>query len=313
MTIPKILIVGYGSQGKVWAKNLHDNGIDFHIGLRLNSANIQIAQENGHSIVLLEKSNSNISNFDTVIILSPDEGHQNILGTISSHLKTGTKIIYAHGYSVDKEKLNQKYPNFSHLLLAPKAIASELRILFLEKKPVPAAFSLEFSLSPIEDLKTVQFIAQNIGMTGKLIQSTFREETFCDLFSEQSLLCSTIPFLIKKSYDNLVSQGISKELAFLECCLESKYIINTLLKVGFKDFFHLISPNALIGAHKATQLLFNDEFIQQFNSLFSDIKNGDFYTEIEDSNLERIRKKMVSLYEEGDIDVTRKNLQEYLN
>lgn len=307
----KVLIIGFGSQAISWAKNLKDSATQVTIGLRDDSTSLTIAQKD-FEIIKLSTEINRLREFSTIILLTPDDSHQQILEQIHTHLQPSTRIIYAHGYSLDKEKLNETYPAFSHLLLAPKAIASEVRALYLARKPIPAAFSLEHSKNLSEDMTNIETLAKNLGMTGKLIQTTFSEETICDLYSEQSLLCSTLPYLIKLSFDNLVKKGISPELAFLECCLESKYILNTLLKVGFADFFDLISPNALIGAEKATNMLFTPEFEQKFADLLHTIQNQEFYKEIEDAETETIRKKMVSLYEEGVIEKTRVSLTEYL-
>ena len=127
-------------------------------------------------------------------------------------------------------------------MLAPKAIAAEVIQLYKQNRPIPAAFSLEYANNLTQDMLFIEQLAKCLGMSGKLVQTTFKEETHCDLFSEQSILCSILPRVIKISYDTLVKSGISKELAFLECCLESKYILNTLLKVGFPHFSTLLVP-----------------------------------------------------------------------
>ena len=307
----KVLIIGFGSQATSWAKNLNDSEVSVNIGLREDSPSLEIAQKD-FKIIRLSADKNRLKEFPTIILLTPDNSHGDILQQVHQHLRPGSRIIYAHGYSLHKEKLNETFPSFSHILLAPKAIASEVRALYLANKPVPAAFSLEYSNSLSEDMSNIETLAESLGMTGKLIQTTFKEETICDLYSEQSLLCSSLPYLIKLSFDNLVKKGISPELAFLECCLESKYILNTLLKVGFADFFNLISPNALIGAEKATKILFPPEFEEKFANLLHSIQNQEFYKEIECAETETIRKKMVSLYEEGVIENTRVSLTEYL-
>ena len=312
MSLLNLLIIGHGSQAKAWSKNLQISGVKVTIGLRSTSSTIQTVKNNGFDWIEIDRVREKLQ-FDAIILLTPDDSHEQILNLIANYLSEKSKIIYAHGFSVSKNKLNEKFPKFSHLLLAPKAIASEVIELFLEKKPIPAAFSLEFSLHPSQDLIFIEQLANSLGMTGKLVQTNFQEETFCDLFSEQSILCSVLPRVIKLSYDTLIKNGISNELAFLECCLEAKYILNTLIKIGFKDFFEIISPNALIGAEKATKLFFTHEFEHKFDQLFQEIQSGKFYEEIATTQIDTIRKKMVSLYNEGDIDSTRILLKEYLN
>jgi ketol-acid reductoisomerase len=311
MSLLNLLIIGHGSQAKAWGENLKLSGAEVTYALRESSNSFEAARENGQKVIVLKEIDKK-SCYDAILLLTPDHTHLPILIEISDQLAHASKIVYAHGFSIDKENIHQKFPHFSHLLLAPKAIASEVTKLYSQNKPVPAAFSLERSLSPAKDMQLIHDIAAQVGMNGTLVQTTFREETICDLFSEQSILCSTLPRIIKASYDTLVKNGVSQELAFLECCLESKYILNTLLEVGFSKFFEIISPNALVGAKKATERLFDDQFFHQFETLFKDIESGQFYQEIESSDIDTFRKKMVSLYSEGDIEKTRKSLKEYL-
>lgn len=312
MSLLNLLIIGHGSQAKAWSKNIKKSGAKVTIALRPGSKNISHAKAEGYSVIDIHKFESIDHNFDAAIILTPDHTHHLIVEEISKNITGHFRVIYAHGFSMEKEKLHQRFPSISHLLLAPKAIASEVTSLYQQSKPVPAAFSLEYSLDPVKDMEILHKIAKSVGMTGRLIQTTFKEETICDLFSEQSLLCSTIPLLIKKSYDSLVAAGISPELAFLECCLESKYILNTLMQVGFGRFFEIISPNALIGAHKANEKLFQGDFFSNLDDLLKDIIEERFYSEIDHANIDTLREKMVSLYTEGDLESTRKSLYEYL-
>jgi len=312
MSLLNLLIVGHGSQARAWSNNLQASGVEVAIGLRKESPSIEIVKKNGLKCLTIDDLKTEL-NYDGVIFLTPDDSHEKILCSLSKYLPQGARIVYAHGFSVVKDKLNEKYPQFSHLLLAPKAIASEVSDLYINKKPIPAGFSLEFSLNHSEDMAFMTSLAKLVGMTGRLIQTSFKEETNCDLFSEQSILCSVLPRVIKISFDTLVKNGVSSELAFLECCLEAKYILNALLKIGFSDFFQIISPNALIGANKAHNLLFSKEFEQKFDQLFHEIEEGQFYQEIESSDIDTLRRKMVSLYSEGDIEKTRALLKEYLN
>ena len=43
----KVAVVGFGSQGHAHALNLHDSGVDVHVGLREGSASRAAAEEAG--------------------------------------------------------------------------------------------------------------------------------------------------------------------------------------------------------------------------------------------------------------------------
>ncbi len=74
----------------------------------------------------------------------------------------------------------------------------------------------------------------------------------------------------------------------MECFLELKSISQAFVNLGPVGFFKLISPNALIGSQKGRKLLLGDEFDQQLEQILIDIKNKEFYKEVEiDSDLLR--------------------------
>jgi ketol-acid reductoisomerase len=114
-----------------------------------------------------------------------------------------------------------------------------------------------------------------------LYESHFNEETAADLFSEQSFLCSILPYVALKSFNVLRKNGISQEVAFMECFLELKSISQAIVTLGPEAFFNLISPNALIGSQKGRNLLLGSEFDRALEVLMEDINNKKFYKEVE--------------------------------
>ena len=113
------------------------------------------------------------------------------------------------------------------MLLAPKAVAGEMRSLFIHKKPIPGCFSTQFSPNEEEDLL---LLAKDLGMTSTIVKTNFEEETICDLFSEQSVLCSVFPYALEKSFDQLTKNGFHRRWLHLECCFEAKLILTTTFK-----------------------------------------------------------------------------------
>ena len=226
-----LLIIGYGSQANTWSKNLRDSGRHIVIGLRENSASIAKAKDDGFDVIeLIEKVDLS---YDYIAILTPDHTHLEILTYINKNATSPTRVIYAHGVAVMQHKVHLKFPELKHLLLAPKAVAGEMRSLFVDKKPIPGAFSTQFSPNEEDELL---LLAKDLGMTSTIVKTNFEEETICDLFSEQSVLCSILPYALEKSFDQLTKNGVSPEMAYLECCFEAKLILTTLLKKAFLSF-----------------------------------------------------------------------------
>jgi len=303
-----IVIIGYGSQAKAWALNLRDSGFEVIIALRSNSSSKSLANKKGFSTIELESAELN--KYSTFALLTPDHTHKITLKENQSYLPKNANIIYAHGYSYTAFHFKKLYPEFNHLLLAPKAIASEVRFQFENDGKLGAAFSLEDieGEKKEEILNLIETVAKGIGITAGPFETTFLEETNADLFSEQSLLCSLLPYGALHSYNKLRAKGVKREIAYLECWLEVKLIADAMVKMGPVEFFKLISPNALIGGEKASKILFDKEYHNKLDSLLNDIWNQDFFTECESVDFNELRDGVLERWAKEELSQTHADL-----
>jgi ketol-acid reductoisomerase len=110
-----------------------------------------------------------------------------------------------------------------------------------------------------------------------LVEASFYEETVSDLFSEQAVLCSIVPYIIFKATEFLKSKGIPEEIAVYECLHELGFIIDVIKQKGFGGMYESISPVAMAGG-----LGILNEFKKSFDidtymeKIFSKIENKDF-------------------------------------
>ena len=301
-----IAIIGFGNQAKAWALNLRDSEVDFSIGLRTNSNSTKLAESMGMDVFDFTKSAKAFTHF---IILTPDETHKEIIKLILKQ-KNSASFIYAHGYSIVDTDILKLAKTSSHLLLAPKSIASELRFEYETKGKIPAAFSFEYNKDE-QNEALLKELARNIGITC-LKEASFKDETYADLFSEQTILCSAIPYLAKHSFDTLVEKGISKEVAFFECFHELKSISATFVKLGPENFFNLISPNALIGSETGSGQLFNAQYISKLDQIFDNIESHDFMREIDKTDIDQLREKILKFWNQSELQNTYNSLKDEL-
>lgn len=288
-----VTIVGFGSQAKAWALNLRDSKVDLNIALHKESQSHLLASKLGFKTIHLQSEELKKSSL--IVLLIPDDQQAQFLTNNAAFLKDGSHLVYAHGFAVSKFELDKKYPQFKHSLLAPKAIASEVRLQYEIKGKIGAAI---FS-SDKEARSELNFIATNVGFNA-LYESNFDEETKADLFSEQALLCSILPYASLKAFNILRKNGVAKEVAFMECYLELASISKAIVSKGPEAFFNLISPNALIGAHKGKELLLDAEFDKKLESLFADINSKKFYSEVE-IDFKSLRDKMVEEWNQEEL------------
>jgi len=296
-----LVMIGFGSQAKAWALNLRDSGFKILVALRESSPSAKLVKSlNFESLVLGKDA---FPEACSLLLLIPDHAHEEFLKKHSSSISAGTKIIYGHGYSVLKSQLHITYPKFSHLLLAPKAIASEVRYQYETKGKLGAVYSDEYALNK-EDKDFLFELARAIGITAGPFLASFEEETRADLFSEQGLLCGLIPYASLACYNKLREKGIPKEVAYMECWLETKLICDAMVKMGPENFFNLISPNALIGGEKAQKQLVSGAFKETLDGLIEDIWDKKFFKECDETDFKQLQSEVLEYWKSQELSST---------
>jgi ketol-acid reductoisomerase len=300
--LTEISIIGFGNQAKAWALNMRDSGLNVHIGLRPDSPSKSLATELGFNVFNVEAIEIPTQYF---VLLIPDDKHLHALTKIEK-LNDDKICIYAHGHSLTKNQLNIKFPHFQHILLAPKSIASEVRFLFETKGNISAIYSNEFAKEI--SIKKIEELASNVGINN-IYPASFKEETEADLFSEQSILCSLLPYGALHTFNTLRERGYPRELAFFECFYEVKLIADTLLKVGPQKFFELISPNALIGSKVGKELIFDDNFQGKLDKIMDNIQSGNFDVVVDSTNIEELRNEIKQFWSTQELNSTYEELK----
>ncbi len=123
----------------------------------------------------------------------------------------------------------------------------------------------------------------------------------CDLFSEQSLLCSVFPHAAGLSFDTLIAKGHDPKIAYIECWHEVKLIADAMIKHGPSAFLGLISPNAFIGGEKAKSLIFDSDYQNKLNKLYDEIKSSQFADEIIHTDFQKQLSQVISDTEKLEI------------
>ena len=301
----EIAIIGFGNQAKAWALNLRDSGWKVSVGLRPNSASIELCIKLGFTYFNFEEKSSHA----TFAVLTPDDTHAQVVSSISK-INSNADFIYAHGFALVYDDVLTNYKNHNHILLAPKAIASELRYQYEIKGKNGGVYSFE----ALNDSSKKEFylnLGLELGLTS-LHEATIEDETKADLFSEQSLLCSSLPYAALYSYNQLREKGISKEVAYFECWYEVKLIADTLIKIGPEKFFDLISPNALIGSEIGKSILFDDNYKKKLNDIYEHINSGEFSEQLKSINVESVRSDIIKFWKNEELTEVHNQLKSEL-
>ncbi len=289
----QLTIIGFGNQARAWAQNLKDSGFPLRVALRAGSSSFQKAREMGFEVV--EIGHADFYQGEAFALLTPDDSHHTFLEEFATKLNPQSIILYAHGFSLGKDEFEKTYPKLRHILFAPKSIGSELRRQYELKGKLGAVYSLEHLSDHKKEVEDWLFeLARSLGINLGPYKTSFKKETQADLYSEQGLLCSIVPYTAGEMFKHLVEAGVEPELAYFECWHELKLIVNAMVDKGPEGFYDLISPNALIGSEKGFKRLFNDDFKQRLKSLLTEIQNGSFDQEIETVDIPELRHRIKS-------------------
>lgn len=287
----QLTIIGLGNQAKAWAQNLKDSGFPVRVALRAGSSSFADAKEMGLEAV--ELGTKDFYQGQAFALLTPDDSHQDFYTQFGKGLSPQSIMLYAHGFSLEKYHFQKTFPHIHHVLFAPKSIGSELRKQYLLRGKLGGVYSLEYISGDVSAIERwLKKLAIDLGLNIGPFKTSFLKETQADLYSEQGLLCSIVPYTAGEMFTHLVEAGVEPELAYFECWHELKLIVNAMVEKGPEGFYDLISPNALIGSEKGYERLFTDEFKSRLKSLLTEIQNNSFNKEIEQVNVNELRKKI---------------------
>lgn len=303
----RLTIIGFGNQAKAWAQNLQDSAFPFRVALRPDSPSFAKVLELGMEAVTI--GTKEFFEDKAYVLLTPDLTHHSFMKANGHLFQDGSLILYNHGFSLTKNKFHDHYPQLKHILFAVKAIGSEIRNQYLLKGKLGAVYSLEHVKDDTDSLKKwMQKMSQALGINMGLFKTTFLHETQADLYSEQGLLCSLVPYSAEAMFRHLVENGIEAELAYLEVWHELKLIVNAMVDKGPEGFFDLISPNALIGSEKGFERLFTPDFEARMKSLLTDIQNNQFSQELDNTNVDELRQTIRNRWADAPLNKTFKEI-----
>jgi len=272
----RVVILGYGNQGRAQALNLKDSGIDVVVGLRGGSGSTIEAESSGLATDLLENA---VASADVAMMLSPDETHAALYREIEPNLRQGAALGFSHGLSVRFGYIKPR-PDLDVYLVAPKGPGTALRSLYTEGKGMIAVWAVgQNATGKAREIALAYGRAIGSGRAG-LIQSSFAEEAEADLFNEQAVVWGAVPELLIAGFETLVAGGVSPELAYLECVGELKLIAELIEDRGIAGMREAISNTAELGALLGGKRMIDDGVRQRMAEVLAEVRAGRFAREL---------------------------------
>ena len=268
----KIVILGYGSQGRAHALNLKDSGFNVVVGLRRNGASWNKAISDGLDV---NELNDAVKDASIVMFLTPDMTQENIYKNIEQYIEKDAAIVFAHGFNIHYKRIKPR-DDLDVFLIAPKGPGGLVRRQYKEGHGVPCLVAIEHDKSG-EALDLALAYAHGIGgARAGVIETTFAEETETDLFGEQAVLCGGATELVVAGYETLVEAGYQPEVAYYECMHELKLIVDLLHEGGLKKMHEFISDTAAYGDLVSGPRVIDEHARKKMKDILDDIQTGKF-------------------------------------
>jgi ketol-acid reductoisomerase len=272
LTGKTVAVIGYGSQGSAQALCMRDSGVKVIIG-SIKDASYDKAAEDGFEVLPIAEATAKA---DVVHILLPDEFHGPVYeNDVKDNLKPGAALSCSHGFNI---VYGQIVPadNVDVIMVAPKSPATEERKAYLEGFGVPGLIAIkQDATGNARDIALAMAKAMGFTRAGCL-ECTFEEETYEDLFGEQTVLCGGTVDLMKAGFEVLTEAGYPPEMAYFECVHELKLIVDLIFEGGIQRMNEVISNTAEWGEYTTGPKIIGPEVKERMREALKEIENGTF-------------------------------------
>jgi ketol-acid reductoisomerase len=272
----RIVVLGYGSQGRAHALNLRDSGCDVGLGLRRDGKTWAQAEEDGWKP---EDPVEAVKRADIVCFLVPDMQQASLYrDVVAPNLKQGGTILFAHGLNIHYGQIRPAADK-DIIMVAPKGPGGLVRRQYTDGKGVPCLVAVYQDPSGKAFDKALAYAHAIGGTRAGCIETTFAEETETDLFGEQAVLCGGATELIAAGWETLVAAGYKPEVAYFECLHELKLIVDLIYEGGFARMHQFVSETAKYGDLTRGPRIVDDHVRAEMKKILEEIRSGQFARE----------------------------------
>ncbi len=272
----RIVVLGYGSQGRAHALNLRDSGCDVGVGLRRDGKTWAQAEEDGWKP---EDPVAAVKGADIVCMLVPDMQQAALYRVVvAPNLRKGGMVLFAHGLNIHFGQIKPS-AELDITMVAPKGPGGLVRRQYAEGKGVPCLVAVQQDATGKAFERTLAYAHAIGGTRAGCIETTFAEETETDLFGEQAVLCGGATELIAAGWETLVEAGYKPEVAYFECLHELKLIVDLIYEGGFARMHQFVSETAKYGDLTRGPRIVDDHVRAEMKKILEEIRSGRFARE----------------------------------
>ncbi|MFC1690745.1 ketol-acid reductoisomerase [Nanoarchaeota archaeon] len=271
-----IAVIGYGAQGRAQSQCLNDSGVNVIVGVRKDGKSWNTVQEDGLQVAEIGDA---AEKADIIHMLIPDEVQADIFNAhIKDKLTAGKTLSFSHGFNIVFKKIVPP-EGVDVIMAAPKAPGTEERKCYLEGFGVPGLVAVKTDASG-KAKDTAMAMAKAMGFTrAGVLECTFEQEAYEDLFGEQAVLCGGCTELIKAGFETLVEAGYPPEMAYFECLHEMKLIVDLIYEGGLTKMWDVVSNTAEYGGRTIGPKIITAETRKTMKETLKRIESGEFADE----------------------------------
>lgn len=271
-----IAVIGYGAQGEAQAKCMRDSGLKVIMGLREGGESALKAKKDGFEVYSVEKA---AEKADIIHVLIPDEVQSEVYAAqIKDTLTKGKTLSFSHGFNICF-KFIEPPKGVDVIMVAPKSPGTEERKRYLEGFGVPGLVAVKQNESG-KARETAFAMAKAMGFTrAGVLECTFEQEAYEDLFGEQAVLCGGLAELIKAGFEILVERGYPPEMAYFECLHEMKLIVDLVYEGGMEHMWDVVSNTAEYGGRTRGPRIIDAKAKERMREILNEVETGKFAKE----------------------------------
>lgn len=205
----RVAIVGYGNQGRSWALNLRDSGLDVRVHVRADSSR-DLAAADGFEAGDIEGAND----ADVICILVPDD----VIPTLPIDASADALVVVASGYTLAFDRFS---PACDIGLVAPRMLGPEVRRCYEEGVGFISAVGIHRDRTGTAIARTLA-VAKAIGALRQgAIEMTPMQEAVLDLAVEQAL-APALRRVSESFVEVMLEEGIPLEAILCELFLSGE-------------------------------------------------------------------------------------------
>jgi ketol-acid reductoisomerase len=265
-----VALIGYGNQGRSWALNLRDSGLDPQVCVRADASREQ-ARADGFAVAELEAASA----ADVVCVLIPDD----VIPLLPLERRADSLTIVASGYTLAFGRLD---PPGDLGMVAPRMLGPEVRRCYQEQIGFITAIGVHRDVTGTALARTLAVAKAIGGLRQGAIELTPRQEAILDLAVEQ-VLSPALTLVNGAFVGTLLENDIPIEAILTELFLsgEVERTYRLLRELGFAQQLEFHSPTSQYGQLSRRGVFDHLDFVPRMRELVDDIASGRFADEWE--------------------------------